>query len=110
MMLMIIFFVSTLRDFAFQSSSPSSIFIVHTTSPHHSQIVRIGGLGADLPNHPEAFDQYTASIYRAKIRMLQLVQYDMLLVCAACYAWLLAVWMRWWLIDRLLAVVYVMAF
>ena len=41
------------------------------------QVVRVGNVGASLDWNPEAFDAFTAAIYRAKIRILQLIEYDM---------------------------------
>jgi len=46
---------------------------------HDIVVVPVGSFGAALPHNPEAFDGFTAAIYRAKIRVLQLVQYDMVL-------------------------------
>ena len=43
------------------------------------QVVRIGNVGAPLRVNPEAFDDFTAAIYRAKTRILQLVEYEMVL-------------------------------
>ena len=39
--------------------------------------IRVGPVGATLPNNPEAFDAQAAAIYRAKLRALQLVDYEM---------------------------------
>ena len=40
------------------------------------KVVPVGGVGASLAENPEAFDQSTAAIYRAKLRVLQLTEYD----------------------------------
>ena len=44
-------------------------------------IVRpVGGVGASLESNFEAFDEQTAAIYRAKSRVLQLVDYDVVMM------------------------------
>jgi hypothetical protein len=40
----------------------------------------VGGLGASLESNFEAFDEQTAAIYRAKGRVLQLVDYDVVMM------------------------------
>jgi hypothetical protein len=41
--------------------------------------VRVGPVGTNLPSNPEAFDDNAAIIYRAKIRVLQMIEYEMVL-------------------------------
>ena len=41
--------------------------------------IRVGPVGANLPQNYEAFDQKSAAIYRAKLRVLQLIDYEAVL-------------------------------
>ena len=43
------------------------------------KLVRVGGVGAALGENFESFDEGAAKVFRAKLRVLQLVDYDMVL-------------------------------